>query len=70
MNFPLRKALLALLGLAVVTAAILLVYKQQEQTKNTPGITLADKPLGGDFTLQSATGPLSSRTYRGQVLLI
>ncbi|HJW03772.1 MAG TPA: SCO family protein [Azospira sp.] len=70
MHYSLRKTLLSLLGLAVVAAALLLAYKTQEQARSTPGIALADKPQGGDFTLQSAAGPLSSRAYRGQVLLI
>lgn len=31
---------------------------------------LAGKPTGGDFVLQSAAGPLDTRTLRGNVLLV
>lgn len=31
---------------------------------------LAAKPTGGDFVLQSAAGPLDTRTLRGKVLLV
>jgi protein SCO1/2 len=31
---------------------------------------LAGKPVGGDFVLQSATGPLDTRALRGTVLLV
>jgi protein SCO1/2 len=31
---------------------------------------LAGKPTGGDFVLQSAAGPLDTRTLRGKVLLV
>lgn len=40
-------------------------------SQETPGgLTLAQAPPGGDFTLHGASGPVSTRDYRGKVLAL
>lgn len=68
MTFSPRKTLLLILILAVAATALLLLVKSREQPQ--AGNVLAAPPQGGDFTLQSADGPVSTQTYRGKVLLI
>lgn len=63
-----RQKVLPLLTLAVVAALLLwtlLIWNPEANSTAKP-----KAPTGGDFTLQSATGPLSLSDLRGKVVLL
>jgi protein SCO1/2 len=63
-------ALVALLAAAIV--ALTLFWNPAPPPGRTPHAALpaANLPAGGDFTLQSAAGPVSLKDYRGKVVLV
>jgi len=62
---------LALLALALGCAALSLSSACSREGAQAPGgLALAPVPQGGDFTLDSADGPVSSRDYRGKVIAL
>ena len=65
-------ALIAILAVVAIWAASALGYltpDRKQDASTVPGIT-ADRPAGGDFTLQGPTGPVSLTDFRGKVVLI
>jgi protein SCO1 len=66
------RALLALIAaLAAVIVGLALFWNPAPPAGKAPHAALpAAAPSGGDFTLQSATGPVSLRDYRGKVVLV
>ncbi|MEN8168702.1 MAG: SCO family protein [Pseudomonadota bacterium] len=62
-----RQKALPLISLAVVAALLVwsLFFWKSETTTTAPG-----QPSGGDFTLQSANGPISLKGLRGKVVLL
>ncbi len=63
-----RNRIVPLLALATVTVLLFwALWWQPAPSHDTPSSTL---PEGGDFTLQSAAGPLSLSDYRGKVVLL
>ncbi|MEJ2390011.1 MAG: SCO family protein [Gammaproteobacteria bacterium] len=61
--------------IVIITATIILLvggialwHFKTNQTNNSSGFTEA--PKGGDFTLQSASGPFSLKAQRGKVVLL
>ena len=60
--------LLFVLILLLASTAIGLALFWQPGQPAAPGV--ADGPAGGDFVLQSADGPLDTRSLRGKVVLI
>lgn len=67
MNRTLLIAVIALLGL--IFGWVTWFWQPNTQRSQT-NIPLATAPTGGDFTLQSANGPVSLHDYRGKVVLI
>jgi protein SCO1/2 len=56
---------LLLLAIGLTSATLLLVLLAWEPTPD-----LADTPRGGDFTLNSADGPVSLRDFRGKLVVL
>ncbi len=59
--------LVALILIVVSGSVLLLSDERQEAAIGTAG---ASEILGGDFTLQSSSGPVSLSDFRGQVVLL
>lgn len=61
------KKTLPFLSLAIVVALLMwsLLFWKTETVATAPGL-----PPGGDFTLQSASGPVSLKSLRGKVVLL
>jgi protein SCO1/2 len=60
--------ILGLLGLLVWLVGYWEPAAELEQCEQAP--TLAEAPVGGDFTLDSARGPVALEDFRGQVVLL
>jgi len=60
--------ILGLLGLLVWLVGYWEPAAELEQCEQAP--TLAEAPVGGDFTLDSARGPVTLEDFRGQVVLL
>jgi protein SCO1/2 len=57
--------------LVIVVMLLLVVgFTVHWQSKSTKSITLREAPRGGDFTLNSASGPFELKSQRGKVVLI
>lgn len=67
MNRTLLIAVIALLGL--VLGWVTWLWQPDAQQPHTT-IPLSAAPTGGDFTLQSANGPVSLHDFRGKVVLV
>ncbi|RLJ62706.1 SCO family protein [Sulfurisoma sediminicola] len=67
-----NRMLLVLIGvLAAAIVGLALLWNPAPPTATAPHAALpAATPSGGDFTLQSATGPVSLRDFRGKVVLV
>ena len=66
-----RILLLAIAALAATIAALALLWQPTpEKTAPHAALPVATAPVGGDFTLQSAAGPVSLKDYRGKVVLV
>ncbi len=59
-----------LLLLVATLAALAFAGCSREAPPAPGGLTLAAPPKGGDFTLQTADGPLASQHYRGKVIAL
>lgn len=59
--------LVALILIVISGSLLLLSDERQEAAIGTAG---ASETLGGDFTLQSSSGPVSLQDFRGQVVLL
>ncbi len=62
-----RLLLIAAVLLAVVVAGVAVFWQPEMPERSLPR---AAGPAGGDFTLQSADGPVSLSTYRGKLVLL
>lgn len=62
-----RFLLIVAVGLAALTAGLALFWQPGAPERPLPR---AEAPAGGDFTLASADGPVSTRDYRGKLLLV
>lgn len=61
----------SLLLLAALTLGLPFLSACSRETPSAPGgLPLAAAPTGGDFTLKSADGAVSSRDYRGKVVAL
>jgi len=67
MNRTFLIAIIALLGL--ILGWVTLFWQPDTHQPHGP-IPLAGAPTGGDFTLQSASGPVSLHDFRGKVVLV
>lgn len=67
MNRTFLIAIIALLGL--ILGWVTLFWQPDTHQPHNP-IPLAGAPTGGDFTLQSASGPVSLHDFRGKVVLV
>lgn len=68
-----NRALLVLIGtLAAAIVGLALFWNPEPPAGGQPHTALpaGTAPAGGDFTLQSATGPVSLKDYRGKVALV
>lgn len=68
-----RLALIAVIGLLLAALIWLAFYwtpKGEESSRNNQPATATQPPLGGDFTLQGADGPVALGDYRGKVVLV
>lgn len=54
----------------VIALAVATWWAQQRNAGHATLPALAERPAGGDFTLQTANGPISSRDLRGKVVLL
>lgn len=55
-----------LLGLVI---AAVVFWSPQDSAHRGPGV-ISEAPTGGDFTLQSAAGPVSLQDFRGKVVML
>ena len=60
--------LFAAVALGIAAAAWL--WWQPDRTGHTALLPVAERPAGGDFTLQTADGPISLHELRGKVVLL
>ena len=67
MNRTFLVAIIALLSL--ILGWVTLFWQPGTHQPHSP-IPLAGAPTGGDFTLQSASGPVSLQDFRGKVVLV
>jgi protein SCO1/2 len=67
-RIPIIGLILGLLGLLVWLLGYWEPTARLEQCEQSPG--LVESPVGGDFTLQSAQGPVSLADFRDQVVLL
>lgn len=65
-----RKLLIAAIVLLATLLTWVLWFWQPAGDEGQPAIPLAAAPTGGEFTLQSAGGPLSLKDLRGKVVLV
>ncbi|MDP2794623.1 MAG: SCO family protein [Sulfurisoma sp.] len=66
---PKFRAFLLIAAVLAVAAAAWLLWPQK-QAAHTVVLPIAERPVGGDFTLQTADGPVSLRDLRGKVVLL
>lgn len=62
------KARLALWAAVIVLALLAVLFFARPAAQRLPAVP--SMPAGGDFTLQSADGPVSLRDFRGKLVLI
>jgi len=65
-----RKLLIAAILLLAIVLGWVVWFWQPAKDQAHQGISLADAPTGGDFTLQSANGPVSLHDLHGKVVLV
>jgi protein SCO1/2 len=65
-----RTSLIAVIALLSLVLGWVALFWQPDTHQPHDPIPLASAPSGGDFTLQSASGPVSLRDFRGKVVLV
>ncbi len=59
-----------LIGVILLLAVVVLVLGLFWEPDKTISPEIAQKPQGGDFTLQSSTGPVHLKEFRGKVVVL
>ncbi len=62
--------LLAMVFLGALLIWLLLIWDPGGEGVDVSGVSIAPAPQGGDFTLQSAAGPVSLEQFRGKVAVL
>ncbi|MFA5243112.1 MAG: SCO family protein [Sulfuricella sp.] len=65
-----RTFLIAIIALLSLVLGWVVMFWQPDTHQPHSPIPLAGAPTGGDFTLQSASGPVSLQDFRGKVVLV
>lgn len=65
-----RTSLIAVIALLVLILGWVALFWQPDANLPHGSIPLASAPTGGDFTLQSANGPVSLHDFHGKVVLV